>query len=216
MFVGIEGLDGTGKSTIIPIIAQLLREQGLSVAIKPEFPEGKLDEELRAALTKGLFLAQHLQIPAAAAFFYLLYAELVSQEITPFDDHDIVLADRCHYTHAMYQAYFACKDPAAFDVVDVQARLEGLLSVLRVRLPDLVVMLEAPLEVVLPRLIEREGRPIKDEEVRVLQVFSECYARLAASHPQTVCRVDAIDPPRDVAVRAARLIIERYAMKRTS
>lgn len=63
MFFGIEGLEGTGKSTIIPLVVEQLKKSELSTTVKPEFPIGKLDSEFRSVLDKGLFLAQHLEMP---------------------------------------------------------------------------------------------------------------------------------------------------------
>lgn len=210
MLVGVEGLDGTGKSTIIPKVAKILMDRGLSISIKPEFPIGKLDSEFRSVLDKGLFLAQHLEMPAAAAFFYLLYSEVISTKKAYPNNDDIVLADRCHYTHSMYQAFFSCSNPKTFDVIKNLSILEDLLSMLEVKTADMIILLDASVDKVLPRLVKREGRDITLEETQVLENFHHFYNELYNRNKEKVVKVDATTDPDEVAYIVATAILERH------
>jgi thymidylate kinase len=209
MYYAIEGLDGAGKSTVVPLVVEALKEHRILAVVKPEFPLGRLDEEFRKVLDKGLFLAQHLEMPAAAAFFYLLHAEVISTKSIDWDQADVVLADRCHITHTMYQAYFASKTPDSFDVVRMLNHLEGLFADLDVALPEVIVLLDASVEDVLPRLREREGREITTDEIRILRVFHGYYAELARRFPEKVIKVNAKTPPNVVAAAVTNVILAK-------
>jgi thymidylate kinase len=209
MFFGIEGLEGTGKSTIIPLVVEQLKKSGLSTTVKPEFPIGKLDSEFRSVLDKGLFLAQHLEMPAAAAFFYLLYAEVISVKSTKPEDTDIVLADRCHFTHAIYQAHFTCEDGQTLDVVGMLDQLEGMFAILDVQLPDIVIILDASVEDVVPRLEKRERRKVTSEELPILKIFHSYYHQLAAHLPDRVLKISAKGSPEEVATNVSDAIKEK-------
>lgn len=209
MYCAIEGLDGAGKSTVITLVVESLQNYGIQAAVKPEFPVGRLDDKFREVLDKGLFLAQHLEIPAAAAFFYLLHAEVISTKAIEWGQADVVLADRCHITHSMYQAYFASKSSGSFDVVRMLGHLEGLFTDLDIALPEIIVLLDASVEQVLPRLREREGREITADEIRVLRVFHAYYAELADRFPKKVIKVKADAPPNLVAEEVTNLILAK-------
>ncbi|MCM2450859.1 dTMP kinase [Agrobacterium vitis] len=209
MYCAIEGLDGAGKSTVVPLVVQSLKDRGIRAEVKPEFPVGQLDVKFREVLDKGLFLAQHLEMPAAAAFFYLLHAEVISTKSIDWGNAQVVLADRCHITHSMYQAYFASKNPESFDVVRMLGHLEGLFADLDIALPEIIVLLDASVEEVLPRLREREAREVTADEIRVLRVFHSYYAELANRFPDIVIRIKADSSPVAVAEAVTNLILAR-------
>ncbi|MEM8576738.1 MAG: deoxynucleoside kinase [Pseudomonadota bacterium] len=211
MFVGIEGLDGVGKTTIIPLVVEKLKSSGIIATIKPEFPTGRLDVEFRAALNKGLFLAQHLQMPAAAAYLYLLHAEVISVHSIGLANTDVVVADRCHITHAIYQGYFTSPNHESFSALDFLRKLENLLSDLSVPTPDFIILLDATVDDVLPRLSEREDREITNEETAILNRFHSYYDEIARARRGTVIRISSTGTPESVAVRVTEAIARKFS-----
>jgi len=205
VFAALEGLDGTGKTTVLPIVAQRLRQAGLSVQVKPEFPEGDLDNEFREALQHGLFLSEHLSIAPQASFFYLLYAEALSLARCDFQEHDVVLADRSIYTHSMYQAYFSSNPRGNFDAHSVKNILKTLYVMFGIRLPDHIFILDAPIAVVLERLERREARHMTASENATLKIFGTIYKSFESERTATM--VDALQPPEQMATEIAEAIV---------
>lgn len=191
MFVVIEGIDGTGKTTVIPTVVRLLGDRGIVAATKQEFPLGELSNTFRDALGKGLFLAEHLRMSPAAAFFYLLYSEVTAIEQALHQRADVLLADRYLFTHAMYQAYFAVQPTQELDPIAVHDCLMEIFRILQLPLPDLVFVLDAPIEVLVNRLSLRESRKISKREESVLDFFRAAYRSLVLSNPSSSFLIDA-------------------------
>ena len=210
-FVALEGLEGTGKTTVIPFVKERLTKQGIRVAVKPEFPPGALAEEFAEALGGGLFLAEQLRIPATAAFFYLLHSEARALAALDVEDCGLVLADRYLYTHALYQGYFAV-GPDMFDPVRIVDAMTLLFHAIRLPVPDLVVLLKAPIETVVQRVATREQRPIRVEEQRVLVHLRDAYDALHAAQIQPVVTVDATRSPEQLADEIADVIISSLSL----
>jgi len=200
LFVVIEGIDGTGKSTVCRRVADVLRTRGIDVAIKPEFPDGDLAEEFKTALTKGLFLAEHLAMPPAAAFFYLAYAQVVSVASSPAAT--IILCDRYLHTLAIYQSHFVKSAPAP-KPTELLASLEHLFSAFGLPLADVVFLLEASLPTVSKRLAEREERAPSSEEEAVLLAFQEIYRHLGSG--PSASHFFSIDAERDISEVASEI-----------
>lgn len=209
MFIAIDGADGTGKTTVIPMVAQILVERGFSIAIKPEFPPGELSKTFQDALGKGLFLAEHLEMPPAAAFFYLLHSEVLAVRDALSHRADIVMADRYLYTHALYQAYFATHDQRQFDPVRLVRILSDLFKALLLPLPDLVVVLDAPLDILVQRLAIRESRNITNSEQAVLRVFQTAYDSFVSASVCPSLMVDASGSSIELARTIADAITNR-------
>ncbi len=191
LFIAVEGIDGTGKSTIVPqVVAELERRTSLRVALKPEFPAGRLNQEFQAALLKGLFLSEHLTIPPAAAFFYLLYAE--TQNVSKLPDAEIIIADRYLHTHAIYQTHFVSQPPPCPKTV--LYCLEQLFNALRLPIAHFVFILDGPLELSIKRLTQREGRIPTCQEQKTLLTFQENYRQLASHKPGSTIMLDATWP----------------------
>jgi len=204
-FAALEGLDGTGKTTVLPMIAECLRHAGLSVQVKPEFPEGELDTEFREGLLRGLFLSEHLSIAPQASFYYLLYAETLSLARCDFEAHDVVLADRSIYTLSMYQAYFSSNPRSNFDAHRVKDILETLYHMFGIRVPDHIFILHVPTSVSLERLKRRESREMTSSEKETLHIFDSIYRSFESE--RTVTMIDALQPPEQVAEEIAQAIV---------
>lgn len=206
MFVVIEGIEGTGKSTVCGLVAELLRARGIDVVVKPEFPEGELAAEFREALSKGLFLAQHLTMHPAAAFFYLAYAQVMTVSATR--PGGLTLGDRYLHTLAIYQSHFINAVPKP-DPPILLASLEQLFATFGLPLPDVVFLLEAPLATIRERLTQREGRSPSEEEEMVMREFQEIYRRLRGGNKGALFfSIDADRAPNEVARDISQHLIE--------
>lgn len=207
MLIAIEGVDGVGKSSAISEISRLLDEASVEHSIKSEFPVD-VGKHISDTLKRGLFLSNHLDMTAGAAFFYLLYLEQLA--MSAVRAADVIIADRYLYTHALYQGYFASrKDPCDFDPMPFVRSLSDLYSEIGTPLPDLVIILDAPFDVIIERLTRRERRQISAADKAIVKLFQQHYRRLAQLSIFETAIIDSNRAPSDVARDVLELLFSR-------
>jgi dTMP kinase len=135
LFLSLDGLDGTGKSTQFRRLADALRARGVPVteAIDPGGTE--LGAELRKLLLFGRELS--MCVRAEALLFMASRAELVDRVIRPaLDRGEVVLSDRFLLANVVSQGHAGGLDPAA--LWQVGAFGTGGLR------PDVTILLDMP------------------------------------------------------------------------
>lgn len=213
MFVSFEGIDGSGKSTIIPLVKERLENQNYKVGLKSEFPSGSLSKEFLQALGKGLFLAEHLNMPPAAAFFYLLHSEVLAADEIDFDGADFIFADRYHLTHTMYQSYFASTNRDSYNPRLMLQHISNIFLEFGLALPDLIIILDVPIEIAEPRIIQREGQSVKNHEREILHIFRQMYMKLADDCSCQSVVIDASKPILSIVDEVEKAILSRHTPK---
>jgi dTMP kinase len=136
LFLSVDGLDGTGKSTQCRILTDWLRGEGYEVTTCADPGGTEVGDLLR-----GLLLDHHgqLTMPCEAFLFMASRSQLVSEVIKPaLDDGQIVLCDRFLLANVVYQGHAGGIDP---ELLWSMGRLAtGGLE------PDLTVILDLPVE----------------------------------------------------------------------
>jgi dTMP kinase len=188
-FVVVEGIEGSGKSTLVARLAARLTSQGLQVTTVRDPGGTPLGDEIR-----GLLLtSSHLPAPATEALLFIASrAELVARQIAPALERGvIVLVDRFLLSTLAYQV--AGRGLNADAVLAANQLAVGAL------IPDLTLVLDLPFESGLDRArargaldrIEREGEAFHR---RVAGLFTTALSSdWQAAHPMcgTIVRVDA-------------------------
>jgi dTMP kinase len=193
IFITFEGIEGSGKSTLISNVAATLRQTGLDPVITRE-PGGT---SLGVALRKVLLDPDMEKIGSVAELmlFAADRAQHVSQVILPaLDAGQIVLCDRYSDATVAYQGYGRGIPIGVINVVDNQARGEAI--------PHMTVLLDLPAETGLTRARTRnkvsgdssESR-IDDEEMAFHQRVREGYLMLANNEPERYFVLDALEKP---------------------
>jgi dTMP kinase len=194
--VAIEGIDGSGKSTLVPALARALRRRGCSVATRRE----PVDRELGRLAARAA-----ARDPWTGAVYFTLDRFIARPALVrDLARHDIVLTDRSLYSTLAYQGS-ALAAPA-------RARLARLESAATIA-PDTVVLLDLD-----PGAARRRRRrrstarePLDRDEVQ-RRVARE-YRRLARRGGWIV--IDASRPSRSLATELAdRLTPHRTARGR--
>jgi len=146
-FFCLEGLDGSGKSTQLDLLAEALRAGGLDVVTVREPGGTSLSDGVRALLLDK----DHAVSPEAELLlFSAARAQLVAEVIAPaLAEGKVVLADRFGWSTLAYQGYARGID---------RARIATLLQIACGETwPGITFLLDLPVEIARARLHARSG-----------------------------------------------------------
>ncbi len=187
MFVTFEGLDGSGKTTQIELLAQRLREDGRDVVATREPGGTELGERLRELLLDGSDISPW----AEAALFAAARAELAERVIRPALERGAdVLCDRYLDSSLAYQGIARG--------LGVERVLELNLMAVQGLLPDRTFLLLVDPRVAASRSGGRPDR-IERESDGFRASVDMAYRELAELFPERVVPVDATRPPEEIA-----------------
>lgn len=185
--VALEGIDGTGKSTLARRLAAALRRRGLSVAVRREPADPRLGRLAQEASVRD---------PWTGAIYFTVDRHLVQRAVRrELGRHDFVLCDRSYFSTLAYQG-------SALPARD-RARLERLQREATVR-PDRVLYLDLSPSEALRRLTSRGSRRAPLERRRTLERVARAYRGLARRHGWTT--LDARRPTEELVADALRAL----------
>nr|B8DN41.1 RecName: Full=Thymidylate kinase; AltName: Full=dTMP kinase [Nitratidesulfovibrio vulgaris str. 'Miyazaki F'] len=213
MFITFEGMEGSGKSTALNRVQQVLLDAGHGVLLTREPGGSRLGRTLRSIL---LDLSNDDIVPEAELFLYLAdRAQHVGQVIRPaLDEGVVVLSDRYADSTVVYQGYGRGLDPERLRELNDMA-VGGLW-------PDLTLVFDLPPEEGLRRAMTRnlrEGTSVSEgrfeaEHLAFHARVREGYLTWAALHPARFRVVDATRTPDEVfedVMRAVRSVLSAPA-----
>ena len=180
MFIVFEGIDGTGKSTQVKLLAEAFRAKGREVILSKEPTDGPHGTRLRQSAETGRLSAQE-----ELDLFHLDRREHVEPLISPaLARGAIVLLDRYYFSTMAYQGI------RGFDPSEIRRINEKFAP-----LPDLVFILELNLDIALSRIGVRDGQANEFEQRDALQKCHDVFASLTDGF---VRRIDAEQSPTEV------------------
>jgi dTMP kinase len=187
MFITFEGVDGSGKSTQVRLLAEQLRGEGRDVLATREPGGTALGEKVRELILGDDELAPW----AEAALFTAARAQLVDQVIRPaLARGQDVLCDRYLDSSLAYQGL--ARGLGVERVLEINLAATGHL------LPDRTFFIAVPLDQAVlrrgnaPDRIEREG----DDFVALVE---SAYRELAGIFAQRIVTVDGDRSPEEIA-----------------
>lgn len=191
IFITFEGLDGSGKSTQMELLADALRDRGHDVVTTREPGGTGLGEAVRTIL---LDPAQHGMTPRAEALLYsAARAQLVETVIKPaLDAGRIVLCDRYLDSSLAYQAY-----GRGLQVEDV---LTLNIWATECLFPDLTLVLVVDERQRAARVTGASDR-LESEETAFFERAGEGYRRLASDHRHRIRLIESAGSIDDVQER---------------
>lgn len=158
-----EGIDGTGKSTQIALLAAALTNRGYEVITSREPTNGPFGQQLRASMLEG-----RLSPEEELALFHDDRRDHVEHLILPaLVAGKVVLLDRYYFSTMAYQG------ARGFDPTDIRKQNEDFAPV-----PNHVVLLELSVETALERIGARDGSGNTFEQEESLQTCSQIFASL--------------------------------------
>jgi len=185
-FITFEGIDGSGKSTQLRLLAANLSARGLDVITTREPGGTELGQQLRAA-----FLETHEQVAPMAELlaFAADRAQHVEFLIKPaLAANNIVISDR--YADATFAYQGAGRGFPADKVNQVIALATGGLK------PDLTLFFDIPVDMAIERMSVRDESEAKAnrmdaETAEFYTRVREAYLTIAAAEPERFVVVDA-------------------------
>ena len=155
LFICIEGLDGSGKTTHAHRIVRNLQKQGFDAVNTTEPSLGELGKFIRKTVLQG---KKRVPRVVEALLFAVDRVEHVEKDVKPaLEEGKIVISDRCVYSSLAYQG------AAGLD-------LEWIEEINRMALPpDLGIYIDVPPEVVVERIKRKKSVMERLETQRKVQ-----------------------------------------------
>jgi len=211
LFITLEGIDGTGKSTQLRLLARHLKKRGFAVRVTREPGGTKVGERIRKILLAST--TTQLAPLAELALMYAARAQHLQEVIRPaLARGEIVVSDRYNDASLAYQGYgreLGVGTVQAFDRI-ICARTQ----------PHLTIVLDLPPRLSLERAQGRESmRKSKQERfelqgLRFHERVREGYLAIARRQPRRVKLVRANRPVAEVQAEIRELVDALLARRR--
>ena len=196
-FITFEGIDGSGKSTQIKLLADYLSSKGAKVFLTKEPGEGKLGEAIRTMILARRDIS--IEPYAELCLFCADRAQHVRELIAPkLEDGYTVICDRYYDSTLAYQGSGRELDP---DLVFHMAKASSLGVE-----PYITFFLSIPVEQALLRLKDREKERNKMDE-EPLEFHSRVdggYRELIAKDIPRIKVIEATGSPEEIHMEIRR------------
>ena len=181
MFISFEGIEGSGKSTQIELIEELIRAKGYQVKKLREPGTTELGEKIR-----NIFLEKTSETVDPITEAFLLYASrkhldqnFLRQNLS---DGAIVIADRYADATLAYQSYGKGLDHNFVKLIHDSSQLLS---------PDLTFYMDISAELSRERISDREMDRMESESIDFFKKVREGYLQIAQDNPERVVVLDA-------------------------
>ena len=187
LFITVEGIEGSGKSTLVPFIRDYLLEQGVELVMTREPGGTEIAEKIRDVLLNHY--EEKMAEDTELLLFFASRAQHIARKIEPaLEEGKTVLCDRFTDASFAYQSGGRGVDESRIAVLEefVQKGLQ----------PDITILLDVTPEIGLTR-IKGRGEPDRFE-VEKLEFFERVravYLKRAKQYPHR-CRI--IDANKDL------------------
>ena len=205
LFITLEGIDGSGKSTQVRRLVRYLRRLRYRVCATREPGGTLLGEKVRAILLAD---KERLSPLTELLLFYAARAQHIEDVIRPaLECGEIVVSDRFNDCSFVYQGYARGLGVRVVRLLD--RAICGAIQ------PDLTLVLDLETRAALERALHRDRRRDSKEnrfEAEGLDFQERVragYHRLARREPHRVRLIRADRPLREVEAEVQRLVTER-------
>ena len=201
-FITFEGVDGSGKSTQLQMLVELLRSRGSDVVSTCEPGGTDLGRSLRKIFLES---GEHVVPRAELLLFAADRAQHIDLLIKPsLETGKIVISDRFADATLAYQgAGRGFPETLVQQIVDIAT--EGLK-------PDLTLFFDLPVDRAIERMNERKGTETNRMDLEDEQFYGrvrEAYLSIARSEPQRFRTIDA-DRPIDAINKDLVRIVDEF------
>ena len=188
MFISFEGIEGSGKSSLIKNLKNYYKNHALDVFFTKEPGGTELGEKIREIL-----LDPTSKIDPSSELFLLMADRVhhVKNKINPnLNENKIVFCDRYIDSTIAYQG-------GGRDLDDKD--IEGMIKMLKLPIPDLTILLDVPVEMGLMRAKERsELDRFEKEDIDFHKKIRQSYLNLQKKYPDRIIIFNASMNENDV------------------
>ena len=189
MLIVFEGIDGTGKSTQVQLLAKALEGRGHTVVTSYEPTNGPIGKKLRESMIHG-----RLSPIEELGLFHDDRRDHVQSLIAPaLSRGEDVILDRYYFSTMAYQG------ARGFDASEIREKNESFAPV-----PDLVILMEVPISVAIERIGARDGSTNTFEKKENLQACDAIFRTLTDPF---IHRVDATQPPEAIHLEILEIVL---------
>ena len=144
MFINFEGVDGSGKTSVIQAITEYLKNQGYDLIVTREPGGTKISEQIREILLNA---ENFDMLPVTEALLYAASrSQHVYEKILPaLQANQIVITDRYIHSSLAYQGIVKKLTPSLVEEINRPAINQNLY-------PDITFVLDVPIEVARARM----------------------------------------------------------------
>jgi dTMP kinase len=208
MFITLEGPEGSGKTSQLPLLADYLRQNGQDVLTTREPGGTSISEQIRTVLHN--LENKEMNPRTEILLFQASRAQLVEQVIRPhLNKGGVVLSDRYADSTLAYQGYGHQIDIESLRVL-VTFATGGLK-------PDLTILLDLDVEIGLRRKeLKGEWNRLDAYDLNFHQRVRQGYLQLVKAEPERWEVVDASQSPRQVQDELRRVITQRLHVSQSS
>lgn len=203
-FITLEGVDGVGKSTVVPFIEKVLDAQNIPYSITREPGGTPLAEGIR-----NLLLSDWDELVSAEAELFLIFAaraQHVAEIIKPqLDAGTWVICER--FTDASFAYQGGGRNlPLSF--------VEQLADAIHAEYwPDLTIYLDIEVETALKRRAHRTQDRIEKEAIDFFEVARNTYLQLAETNSR-ITKIDASVPLPELT-RAVTQVVQDFVSQQS-
>ena len=201
-FITFEGIDGSGKSTQLRLLANFLKETGCDALLTREPGGTPVGNRLRAAL---LDAQEEVDPLTELLVFAADRAQHVRRVLRPaLKSGQVVFSDRYADATAAYQGAGRGFSPELISEI-IELATEGLK-------PDLTLLFDLPVEASTTRTRRRangklQGDRLDAEDAEFHTRVRDAYLRLAAAEPQRVKVIETNQPLELTHERVKEIVI---------
>ena len=190
--VVLEGIDGTGKSTLAKSLCLLLEKQGIPSLATFEPTNGPHGRKLRESFAPG----KRLDLEEELRLFTLDRREHVERTLLPaLKAGKVVICDRYYFSTMAYQG------ARGVDPESIRGENEAFAP-----RPDLILLLELPPREAAERINKARGEKLNSFEQ--LDYLREVDKRFKAMNLSSMVRLDASLPPKTLAAKAFAEVVK--------
>lgn len=197
-FITIEGLEGAGKSVVLPFIEKYLEENKIDFIITREPGGTKIAEKIRDVVLSHSTETVHKD--TELLLYFAARAQHLAEIINPALSRGLwVLSDR--FTDATYAYQGAGRGIDSHKIEILENLVQGDLR------PDLVLILDVDPQVGLQRISkERELDRLEIEQVEFYNRVRDCYLQRAKQNTTRYRIIDANQPLERVIEKTKEII----------
>ena len=200
-FVVFEGIDGTGKTTLIEFLLKELRKKGISLLLTREPGGTEVGQQIRKIL-----LEKTSTPPSPLTEILLYYADRnqnISENIKPaLEKGHWVISDRYWASTVAYQ--YGGRGVGKKLIDDLRERVCGDCQ------PDLWVLLDVPLKESLGRLNRSQKKDrFEEEKTSFHRKVKDYYLKLAKAQPERWLVLSGTKTPKELVNQIMERLIEK-------